>query len=113
MIKMKQILYTSAILLLLIFTADTSYALDIMNLRDRASLRCPGGIVARGDSESRVRERCGEPLKIATRQDFGPIWIYHFGQDRFMHYMAFLHGNLQRIASAPCSPNRDECLDVR
>ena len=110
---MKHILYKSAILLLLILTTDLSYALDIMNLRDRSSLRCPSGIIARGDSESRVRERCGDPLKIATRQDFGPIWIYHFRQDRFMFYLAFLHGNLQRIASAPCNPNRAECLNVK
>jgi hypothetical protein len=110
---MKHILYRSAILSLLILTASTSNALDIMNLRDQASLRCPSGIVARGDSEIQVRERCGDPLKIAHRQDFGPIWIYHFGQGRFMFYLAFLHGNLQRIASAPCSPNREECFDVR
>ena len=110
---MKHILYKSAVLLLLILSTGTLHALDIMNLRDQASLRCPGGIVARSDSEIRVQERCGDPLKITSRQDFGPIWIYHFGQDRFMFYLAFLHGNLQRIASAPCSPNRAECLDVR
>ena len=110
---MKHLLYKSAVLLLLILSTGTSHALDIMNLRDQASLRCPGGIVARSDSEIRVQERCGDPLKITNRQDFGPIWIYHFGQDRFMFYLAFLRGNLQRIASAPCSPNRAECLDIR
>ncbi|MBT8331435.1 MAG: DUF2845 domain-containing protein [Deltaproteobacteria bacterium] len=110
---MKKILYTCAIILLLVFLTDTSYALDIMNLRDQSTLRCPGGIVARGDSDIRVTERCGDPLKIANRQDFGPIWIYHFGQERFMFYLSFLHGNLQRIASARCSPNRAECLDIR
>jgi hypothetical protein len=102
---MKNIVYVSAILILLIGVADKSYCLDIMNLRDQASFRCPGGIVARGDSEIQVRERCGGPLKIADRQDFG--------QSRFMFYLAFLHGNLQRIASAPSSPNRAECFDIR
>ena len=110
---MKNILYIGAILLLLILVADESYCFDIMNLRDQSSLRCPGGIVARGDSDIDVQRRCGEPLKIASRQDFGPIWIYHFRQGRFMHYLAFQNGNLQRIASAPCNPNRPECLDIR
>jgi hypothetical protein len=110
---MKKILYMSAILILLILLADKSYGLDIFNLRDQASLRCPSGLVARGDTDTFVRQRCGEPLKIAHRQDFGPIWIYHFGQDRFMFYLDFLHGNLQRIASARCSPNREECFDIQ
>ena len=110
---MKKIIYVSAILILLIVVADKSYCLDKLNLRDQSTLRCEGGIVARGDSEIKVRERCGDLLKIAHRQDFGPIWIYHFGQSRFMFYLAFLHGNLQRIASAPCSLNRAECFDIR
>ena len=110
---MKNILCIVVISLLLILVADESYCFDIMNLRDQTTLRCPGGIVARGDSDIDVQRRCGEPLKIASRQDFGPIWIYHLGNGRFMHYLAFLNGNLQRIASAPCNPNRPECLDIR
>ena len=110
---MKKTLYMSAILMLLILLADKSYSFDIFNLRDQASLRCPSGLVARGDTDTFVRQRCGEPLKIAHRQDFGPIWIYHFGQDRFMFDLAFQNGNLQRIAGAPCNPNRPECLDIR
>lgn len=110
---MKNVLYTGAVLLLLMLSADRSYGLDIMNLRDQSTLRCPGGIVARGDSELHVQRRCGDPLKIASRQDFGPIWIYHFRGGRFMYYLTFLNGNLQRILSATCNPNRPECLDVR
>jgi hypothetical protein len=30
-----------------------------------------------------------------------------------MYYLAFQHGNLQRIASAPCSSNDPECYDLR
>ncbi len=110
---MKNVLYTGTVLLLLMLLADKSYCLDIMNLRDQSTLRCPGGIVARGDSELHVQRRCGDPLKIADRQDFGPIWIYHFRGGRFMYYLAFLNGNLQRIVSATCNPNRPECLDIR
>jgi hypothetical protein len=110
---MKCIYYACVIILLLAFMTNTTNALDIMNLRDQSSLRCPSGIIARGDRDIDVERRCGAPLKIANRQDFGPIWVYHFGQDRFMFYLAFLHGNLQRIASAPCNPSQPECLDIR
>ena len=110
---MKNLLHIGVIWILLILMANQSYGFDIMNLRDQSTLRCPGGIVARGDSDIDVQRRCGEPLKVAYRQDFGPIWIYHFGQGRFMHYLAFLHGNLQRIASARCNPDKPECLDIR
>ncbi len=110
---MKNMLAIAAIQASLILTANNSHGFDIMNLRDQSTLRCPGGIVARGDSDTDVQRRCGEPIKVAYRQDFGPIWIYHFGQGRFMYYLAFLHGNLQRIASARCNPNKAECLDIR
>jgi hypothetical protein len=72
---MKNVLYMGAVLLLLMLLADKSYCLDIMNLRDQSTLRCPGGIVALGDSEINVQRRCGDPLKIADRQNSGPIWI--------------------------------------
>ena len=110
---MKNIFFLSAILILLIIIAEKSYCLDISNMRDQSTLRCRGGVVAIGDSDRYVRGKCGEPLEIANRQDFGPIWIYHFRNDRFMFYLAFLHGNLQRIASAPCNPNEYECFDLR
>ena len=101
------------ILILLTIVANESYSLDIMNLRNQSSHRCPGGIVARGNLYRDVRNRCGDPINIANKQDLGPIWIYHFRQDRFMFYLAFLHGNLQRIASAPYNPDKPECLDIR
>ena len=110
---MKNILFISTIFIVLILITDQTYCLNITNMRDQSTLRCPGGVVAIGDSERYVRGKCGDPLEIATRQDFGPIWIYHFRNDRFMFYLAFLHGNLQRIASAPCNPNQYECFDLR
>jgi hypothetical protein len=41
---MKNMLYTSVILILLTLVADNSYGLDIMHLRDQSRLRCQGGI---------------------------------------------------------------------
>ncbi len=110
---MKYICFIGAVLISLILIVDNSYCFDISNMRDQSTLRCRGGVVAIGDSERYVRGKCGDPLEIANIQDFGPIWIYHFRSDRFMFYLAFLHGNLQRIASAPCNPNKYECFDLR
>jgi hypothetical protein len=107
---MKNALRIGAALLLLMLLADDSYC-QVVNMRDQSTLRCSGGIVARGDSERDVQRRCGAPLKIAQPQDSGPVWIYHGG--RFMYYLTIVHGNVQRIRSATCSPNRPECLDIR
>ena len=110
---LRNILCIVTILILLILVADNSFCLDIFKLPDQAALRCPGGRVALGDSEMDVRHRCGDPLKIAAGQDFGPVWIYHFRRDRVMFYLAFSNANLQRIARAPCHPSRADCLDIR
>ena len=108
-----RILCWGAILVSFVIIADKSYCLDITTMADQSSLRCSGGIIAIGDSERDVQDKCGDPLEIGRKQDFGPVWIYHFGQDRFMYYLAFLHGKLQRIARAPCNPNEYECFDLR
>ena len=110
---MKNIFFLSAVLILLTQFADKSYCLDISNMADQSTLRCRGGVVAIGDSERDVLDKCGDPLEIAHKQDYGPIWIYHFYNDRFMYYLEILHGNLQRIGSAPCDQNRYECFDLR
>ena len=110
---MKNILFIGFIIIALIFVADHSYSLDIMNLRDQSTLRCRGGIVAIGDLDRSVQNKCGDPLEIARKQDYGPIWIYHFYQSKWMYYLAFSNGKLQRIVSAPCNPNRYECFDLR
>jgi len=105
--------FSLAISALLIFMAGPSYALDIYTMADQSNWRCPGGIVAIGDSDRDVRQKCGSPIEVARVQDYGPIWIYQPGQARFMYYLAFQNGKLQRIASAVCSNNDPECYDLR
>jgi hypothetical protein len=109
--KNKMLFYTTIFAWLIIF-AGSSYSIDWNSLADQSSYRCSGGIVAVGDSDREVRKKCGAPLKIARRQDFGPIWIYYEDQDNFMYYLPFLNGKLQRIVGAPCSPDDADCLDV-
>ena len=88
-------------------------AVDIFNLADQGTFRCAGGIIATGDSDRSVLQKCGEPLEVQSKQDYGPIWIYHFGQSKFMYYLAFQFGKLQRIVSAPCDSGDLRCYDLR
>jgi hypothetical protein len=109
----RTIFYLLAISALLIFFAGSSFSLDIYGMTDQSTWRCSGGIVAIGDSDRDVRNKCGTPIEVARIQDFGPIWIYQPGQAKFMYYLAFLNGKLQRISSAPCRSNDPECYDLR
>jgi hypothetical protein len=98
---------------MLINFTEISYSLDFTTLADQDSYRCSEEVVAIGDLDRTVREKCGDPLKIGTRQDWGPIWIYHSPQEGFMYYLEFVNGKLQRIVSAHCSPDKPECFDLR
>ena len=100
-------------LTLLFILGDNSYAIDFRSLADQSSYRCSGGVVAVGDLDRNVREKCGDPQEIGRRQDFGPIWIYYEDQAKFMYYLAFLNGKLQRIVGASCSPDDPACFDLR
>ncbi len=106
-------IYLGVVLAFLLAAPQILYAVDIDNLADQGTLRCYGGIVSIGDSDRAVLQKCGEPLEVQHKQDVGPIWIYHIGQSNFMHYLAFLHGKLQRIVSAPCRSNNYDCFDLR
>ena len=105
-------LYFLAAMALLILVAGKSAAVDFNSLADQSSYRCSGGIVSVGDSDRDVREKCGDPLEIDRKQDYGPIWIYYEDQANFMYYLEILNGKLQRIVGAPCSPDNPECLDL-
>ena len=100
-----------ALVVLILFTAK-SHSVDFSGLADQSSYRCSGGVVSVGDRDRDVRQKCGEPLEIGRKQDFGPIWIYYHEQATFMHYLAFLNGKLQRIVGAPCSPDDPGSFDL-
>ncbi len=106
-------IFFGVILAFLLAVPQILYAVDIFNLADQSTLRCSGGIVATGDSDRTVLQKCGEPLDVQSKQDVGPVWIYNIGQSKFMHYLAFLNGRLQRIVSAPCNANDYDCYDLR
>ena len=109
----KNIIYSFVALALLVIFANSSQSIDIGSLADQSSYRCSGGVVAVGELDRSVRKKCGDPLEIGRRQDFGPIWIYYNGQSKFMYYFSFVNGKLQRIVSAPCNPDNPDCFDLR
>ncbi len=109
----RNILYFGVVFAFLIVFAEKSHSVDFNSLADQSSYRCSGGVVSVGDLDRDVREKCGDPLEIGRRQDFGPIWIYYEDQANFMYYLAFLNGKLQRIVGAACSPDDEACFDLR
>lgn len=74
------------------------------------ALRCGSRVIATGEHELVVRERCGEPYWIEDRSEvlvageFGPIeqrverrieaWYFNFGPNRLLHRLVFRDGRL-------------------
>ena len=106
-------LYFIAALTLLINFAEKSHSIDFNSLTDQSSYRCSGGVVSVGDLDRDVREKCGDPLEIGRKQDYGPIWIYYEDQADFMYYLEILNGKLQRIVGSPCKPDDADCFDLK
>lgn len=105
--------YFGTALVFLIFFSENIFAIDFNSLADQSSYRCSGGVVAIGDSDRDVQDKCGDPLEIGARQDSGPVWIYHHQQANFMYYLVFANGKLQRIVGSSCSVDDPACFDLR
>jgi hypothetical protein len=68
---------------------------NVMALDDTSSLQCDGGIVAPGDSEDSVREKCGEPQQVLTPDPQEPVkWVYDLGGT---YYVSIVNGKVERI----------------
>lgn len=106
-------LFIGIVLALLTFLSEMSDAIDFNSLTDQTNHRCEGGVVAYGDPDRSVREKCGDPLKILDKQGYGPNWIYHEPQANFMYYLEFRNRKLQRIVSSPCDVDDPACFDLR
>jgi len=109
--KNKKLFFITIFAWLIIF-AGNSYSIDFNSLADQSSYRCSGGVVAIGDLDRSVRDKCGDPIEIGRKQDYGPIWIYQSEQADFMYYLVFVNGKLQRIVGAPCNADDPECFDL-
>ena len=67
-------------------------------LDDVPSFRCGGETVSVGDRQNAVKKACGQPDKIRVSGG-GAVeeWIYNFGPTRFIYYVTFKYGRLERI----------------
>ena len=71
---------------------------NVLAMDDISSLRCDGGIVAEGDSEDSVKEKCGEPQQVLTTDPQEPVkWVYRFGDTQFIYYVSVVDGKVERI----------------
>lgn len=110
----RESVYLVAVLLLLLFIKGQTAAIEIDFSNDHSSIRCTDGIVHVGDKEQGVLDKCGNPLAIAPGDsDTYNIWLYQVGASKFMYYLGFLDGQLERIVSRPCINNDPNCYDAR
>ena len=106
--------YLIALLLLPLIVTDQTAAIEIDFSNDHSSIRCTDGIVHVGDKEQGVMDKCGTPVAItAGDSDSYNIWLYQVGASKFMYYLGFLDGKLERIVSRPCINNDPNCYDAR
>lgn len=71
---------------------------NVIALDDTPSMQCAGGIVAPGDSEDSVREKCGEPQQVLRPDPQEPaVWVYNFGSTQFVYQVSIVNGQIERI----------------
>ena len=70
----------------------------LMALDDVSSMQCDGGIVAPGDPEDSVREKCGQPRQVLRPDPQEPVvWVYNFGSTRLTYHVSIVNGQVERI----------------
>ena len=75
---------------------------------DLSNYRCSGSLVYIGDTQHRVAGRCGEP-DDSYADNNSDVWVYNFGQSRFVYYFTFTNGQLQRIRQVACDADNPDC----
>ena len=106
--------YLIALLLLPLIVAAQTAAIEIDFSNDHSSIRCTDGIVQVGDQQQQVLDKCGDPVAISPGDsDAYNVWIYQVGAAKFMYYLGFFNGQLEKIVSEPCINNDPNCYDAR
>ena len=73
---------------------------NLMALDDEPFMQCANGIVAPGDSEDSVIEKCGQPQRVLRPDPQEPVvWVYNFGSTEFDYYISIVNDQVQRIQS--------------
>jgi len=104
------ILVFAMVLSVLGFFGKTPPALAFRS--DLSNYRCASGLVFMGDSERKVADRCGEANDSYIEEN-DDIWVYNFGDSRFVYYFTFTNGKLQRIRQVACDADNPDCLYFR
>jgi hypothetical protein len=83
-------------IILSVFLIDTAPAI-LIALEDAGSLRCDRESIMAGDTEFQVKTTCGKPDSILIKGSARQVWIYNFGPTKFVYYLTFVNGRLERI----------------
>ena len=78
--------------LIIVAVPAISAALD-----DAGSLRCDQESIMAGETSFQVQTACGKPDSILTKGSAREVWIYNFGPTKFVYYLTFINGRLDRI----------------
>jgi hypothetical protein len=78
--------------LVLVAVHTVAVALD-----DAGSMRCDQESITSGETEFQVKTACGEPDSILIKGFAKKVWIYNFGPTKFIYYLTFVNGRLERI----------------
>ena len=79
-------------LIIIVAVPGISAALD-----DVGALRCDRESIMAGDTNFQVKTACGKPDSIHTKGSAREVWIYNFGPTKFVYYLTFINGRLDRI----------------
>jgi hypothetical protein len=71
---------------------------NVTALDDTSSMQCESGIVAAGDSEDSVKEKCGPPQQVLRPDPQEPVvWVYNFGPTQLTYHVSIVNGKVERI----------------
>lgn len=85
-----------SMIILSVFLIDTAPGM-LTALDDAGSLRCDRESIMTGDTEFQVETACGKPDSILIKGSARQVWIYNFGPTKFVYYLTFVNGRLERI----------------
>jgi hypothetical protein len=77
-------------------------------LDDIGAVRCDQESIAIGENAFQVKTACGEPDSIQVRGLAKEVWIYNFGPTKFVYYLTFINGRLERIQAGDYGSYHDD-----
>jgi len=64
---------------------------------DVDAMRCGNQLVTLGAPEFDVIDKCGDPDWVQSSSYWREVWAYDYGPGKFVRYLTFVNGRLQRI----------------